>query len=47
LQSINRLEHELTVVHLLRRLGVESYSVHDWFEILGEELSEESDFVEM
>lgn len=26
---------------------MESYSVHDWFEILREELPEESDFVEM
>jgi len=47
LRSVDRLEHELAVLHLLRRLGVESNSVHDWFEVLREELSEESDLIEM
>ena len=47
LRSVDRLEHELAVLHLLRRLGVEGDSVHDWFKVLREELSEESDLVEM
>jgi len=47
LRSVDRFEHELAVVHLLGRFGMEGDSVHDWFEILREELSEESDFVEM
>jgi len=47
LRSVDRFEHELAVVHLLGRLGVEGDSVHNWFEILREELSEEGDFVEV
>jgi hypothetical protein len=47
LRGVDRLEHELAVVHLLRGLGVEGDSVHDRLEILCEELSKESDFVEV
>ena len=47
LRGVDRLKHELAVVHLLGGLGVEGDSVHDRFEILCEELSEESDFVEV
>jgi hypothetical protein len=47
LRSVDRLEYEFTVEHLLRGFGVKGDSVYDRFEILCEELSEEGDFVAM